>query len=89
MDELSRLLSNNFTVLDLGSASSTGLAGLKPFWPSTTLVEIDAVAASATDSSQFYKRIAIRSAVGGTAGRRTFYKCKFQRNRSGGVRRQE
>lgn len=83
MHETIQWLSGDFTVMDLGSANASDLAGLRPFRSILTLVEIDAMSQSTTNTIAGYRRkIALKTAISGQAGQRTFYKRKFPQSSS-------
>jgi len=82
MDATIRTLTGDFTILDLGSASATDLLGLRPFRPALTLIELDAVSATAPATTDYHRKIAIQAAIAGQPGRRKFYQRKFPQSSS-------
>ena len=82
MDATIKALTGDFTIFDLGSASATELSDLRPFRSALTLIELDAVAAAATTSSEYYRKITLQAAIAGQPGQRTFYQRKFPQSSS-------
>ena len=82
MNETIHWLSSDLIIMDLGSAGSSDLVGLQPFRSMLTLIEIDAVARSATDTASYRNKIAIKTAIAGQPGLRNFYKRKFAQSSS-------
>jgi hypothetical protein len=77
MNETARLLAGNFSLCDLGSANSADLPGLRPLRRAITLIELDAIGAAQTASSDYYRKIVLQKAISGQAGRRLFHKRKY------------
>ncbi len=82
MDATIRSLTGNFTILDLGSASATDMPALRPFRSALTLIELDAVAATAATTTKYHRKISLQAAIAGRPGRRMFYQRKFPQSSS-------
>src|SRR5512142_2847420 len=82
MNAIIKALTGDFTILDLGSASATDLPGLRPFRSALTLIELDAVAATAVTTTEYHRKIALQAAIAGQPGHRTFYQRKFSQSSS-------
>ena len=76
MIETARLLTGNFSVLDMGSADRADW-DFGPLDRAITLIEIDALAPSRRDARRYYRIHKIQKAVAGQIGKRRFYRRKF------------
>jgi FkbM family methyltransferase len=77
MDSLLEWLRGDFVVCDLGSSGNEFHEILRPYSKPITLIEIDAAEDSVVAGNSYYKRIVLKTAISGTAGKRKFYQRKF------------
>ena len=77
MKNTTELLTGNFVICDLGSASSQGWRALGNMRRAVTLIEIDATSESSASDRNYHRRVAVRSGIAGHNTGRPFLKRKI------------
>lgn len=77
MEKVVEWLNRDFVIVDLGAASATDQRLLKPYFPSITLVELDAVNDSQVKSRNYFRHVFAKGGIAGRAGPRVFTRRAF------------